>query len=111
MVTNNQLKGSLLTTDAVSKAAAAEACAEGGTCHNQEQVANECRVFFRPAAWIDELLSLSIGIVAAWMMDVEPENLEAAMAKYREGVLAADTPGGATVLHSIYHFVKRFEFP
>ncbi|KAG0702688.1 kinase-like domain-containing protein [Suillus ampliporus] len=44
MVTNNQLKGLALTTDAVSKAAVASA--DGGTCDSQEQVADERQIIF-----------------------------------------------------------------
>ncbi|OAX36866.1 hypothetical protein K503DRAFT_801693 [Rhizopogon vinicolor AM-OR11-026] len=72
MVTNNQLKGSALTTDAVSKAAAASENDEPVTAKSKSQMSVKSSSN-RPAAQIDESPSPSIGIVAARMMDVEPE--------------------------------------
>ncbi|KAG2336837.1 hypothetical protein BDR05DRAFT_1005525 [Suillus weaverae] len=72
MVTNNKLKGSALTTDAVSKAAVASADGKPVTAKSKLQMSikssSDC-----PAAQVDDSPDLSIGIVAPHMMDVEPE--------------------------------------
>ena len=126
MVTNNELKGSSLTTDAVSKAAAAseDDTPVGVKTKSQMSVKSSSD---RPAARIDESPSPSIGIVAARMMDVEPEKQRwrnIAKEWYATGL--ADTPGTGKLHHhlgllsrevdneelrAVYHFVKRFYFP
>ncbi|KAG1746326.1 hypothetical protein EDB19DRAFT_1826344 [Suillus lakei] len=72
MVTNNQLKGLALTTDAVSKVAVASADGELVTAKSKSQMSvkssSDC-----PAVQVNDLPSPSIGVVAAHMMDVEPE--------------------------------------
>ncbi|KAG1722094.1 hypothetical protein EDB19DRAFT_1916896 [Suillus lakei] len=72
MVTNNQLKGLALTTDAVSKVAMASADGELVTAKSKSQMSvkssSDC-----PTVQVDDLPSPSIGVVAARMMDVEPE--------------------------------------
>ncbi|OJA21630.1 hypothetical protein AZE42_09745 [Rhizopogon vesiculosus] len=125
MVTNNQLKGSALTTDAVSKAAAASENDEPVTAKSKSQMSVKSSSD-RPAARIDESPSPSIGIVAARMMDVEPEKQRwrnIAKEWYAQGL--ADTPGTGKLHHhlgllsrevdneelrAVYHFVKRFDF-
>ncbi|KAG2028409.1 hypothetical protein BDR03DRAFT_1019849, partial [Suillus americanus] len=72
MVTNNKLKGPALTTDAVSKAAAASADGEPVTAKSKSQMSVKSSSD-RPAARVDDSPSPSIGVVAARMMDVEPE--------------------------------------
>jgi hypothetical protein len=126
MVTNNQLKGSALTTDAVSKAAAASKDDELVAAKSKSQMSVKSSSD-RLAARIDESPSPSVGIVAARMMDVEPEKQRwRSIAKewYAQGL--ADTPGTGKLHHhlgllsrevdneelrAVYHFVKRFDFP
>ncbi|KAG0705195.1 hypothetical protein DFH29DRAFT_908006, partial [Suillus ampliporus] len=121
MVTNNQLKGSALTTDAVCKAAAASAEGEPVTAKSKSQMSVKSSSD-RPAARVDDSPSPSIGIVAARMMDVEPEKQRwRSIAKewYAQGL--ADTPGAGKLHHhlgllsrevdneelrAVYHFVK-----
>jgi protein SMG6 len=126
MVTNNQLKGSALTTDAVSKAAAASSDGEPVSAKSKSQMSVKSSSD-RPAARIDNSPSPSIGVVAARMMDIEPEKERwRSIAKewYAQGL--ADTPGAGKLHHhlgllsrevdneelrAVYHFVKRFVFP
>ncbi|KAG1754234.1 hypothetical protein EDB19DRAFT_1665358 [Suillus lakei] len=121
MVTNNQLKGSALTTDAVSKAAAASTDGEPVSAKNKSQMSVKSSSD-RPAARVDDSPSPSIGVVAARMMDVEPEKERwRSIAKewYAQGL--ADTPGAGKLHHhlgllsrevdneelrAVYHFVK-----
>ncbi|KAG2345689.1 hypothetical protein BDR05DRAFT_998300 [Suillus weaverae] len=72
MVTSNQLKGLALITDAVSKVATASADGEPVTAKSKSQMSIKSSSD-RPAAQVDDLPSPSSGIVAARMMDVEPE--------------------------------------
>jgi hypothetical protein len=121
MVTNNQLKGSALTTDAVSKAAAASSDGEPVSAKSKSQMSVKSSSD-RPAARIDNSPSPSIGVVAARMMDIEPEKERwRSIAKewYAQGL--ADTPGAGKLHHhlgllsrevdneelrAVYHFVK-----
>ncbi|KAG1756261.1 uncharacterized protein EDB91DRAFT_1091560 [Suillus paluster] len=121
MVTNNQLKGSALTTDALSKAVAASTDDEPVTAKSKSQMSVKSSSD-RPAARIDDSPSPSVGIVAARMMDVEPEKQRwRSIAKewYAQGL--ADTPGAGKLHHhlgllsrevdneelrAVYHFVK-----
>lgn len=121
MVTNNKLKGPALTTDAVSKAAAASADGEPVTAKSKSQMSVKSSSD-RPAARVDDSPSPSIGVVAARMMDVEPEKERwRSIAKewYAQGL--ADTPGAGKLHHhlgllsrevdneelrAVYHFVK-----
>lgn len=128
MVTNNQLKGPALTTDAVSKAAAASAESADGepvTAKSKSQMSVKSSSD-NPAARVGDSPSPSIGVVAARMMDVEPEKERwRSIAKewYAQGL--ADTPGAGKLHHhlgllsrevdneelrAVYHFVKRFVF-
>ncbi|KAG1891533.1 hypothetical protein F4604DRAFT_1706903 [Suillus subluteus] len=121
MVTNNQLKGPALTTDAVSKAAAASADGEPMRAQSKSQMSVKSSSDL-PAAQVDNSPSPSIGIVAARMMDIEPEKERwRSIAKewYAQGL--ADTPGAGKLHHhlgllsrevdneelrAVYHFVK-----
>lgn len=121
MVTNNQLKGPALTTDAVSKAAAASADGEPVTAKSKSQMSVKSSSD-HPAARVGDSPSPSIGVVAARMMDVEPEKERwRSIAKewYAQGL--ADTPGAGKLHHhlgllsrevdneelrAVYHFVK-----
>jgi hypothetical protein len=125
MVTNNQSKGPALTTDAVSKAAAASADGEPVTAKSKSQMSVKSSSD-HPAARVGDSPSPSIGVVAARMMDVEPEKERwRSIAKewYAQGL--ADTPGAGKLHHhlgllsrevdneelrAVYHFVKRFVF-
>ncbi|KAF8841181.1 hypothetical protein BDN67DRAFT_928908 [Paxillus ammoniavirescens] len=121
MVTNSQLSGAALTTDAVSQAAAAS----GDNSNGKETTKSQMSVRStsdRPAARIDDSPTPSVGIVAARMMDVEPEKERwRSIAKewYARGI--ADTPGTGKLHHhlgllsregeseelrAVYHFVK-----
>lgn len=121
MVTNNQLKGTALTTDAVSKAAAASADGEELRAKSKSQMSAKSSSD-HPAARVDNSPSPSIGVVAARMMDIEPEKERwRSIAKewYAQGL--ADTPGAGKLHHhlgllsrevdneelrAVYHFVK-----
>lgn len=121
MVTNNQLKGPALTTDAVSKATAASADDEPVRVKSKSQMSVKSSSD-HPAARVDNSPSPSIGVVAARMMDVEPEKERwRSIAKewYAQGL--ADTPGAGKLHHhlgllsrevdneelrAVYHFVK-----
>lgn len=122
MVTSNQLSGNALTADAVSKAAAASV--DDGDKEKSKSQISVRSSSDRPAARIDDSPTPSVGIVAARMMDVEPEKERwRGIAKewYAQGL--ADTPGTGKLHHhlgllsreveteelrAVYHFVKRF---
>ncbi|EGN96009.1 hypothetical protein SERLA73DRAFT_112057 [Serpula lacrymans var. lacrymans S7.3] len=118
MVTNNQVPGGALTTAAVSKAAEDTVDIQAPT-KSQASVKSSSD---RPAARIDDSPSPSVGIVAARLLDVEPEKERwrgIAREWYAQGL--ADTPGTGKLHHhlgllsreveseelrSVYHFVK-----
>ncbi|KAG6333998.1 hypothetical protein ID866_5081 [Astraeus odoratus] len=120
MVTNSQLSGTALTTDAVSKAAAA-ASEEGGSKRSRSQMSVKSSSD-RPAARIDDSPTPSVGIAAARSMEVEPEKERwRGIAKewYSQGL--SETPGTGKLHHhlgllsreveadelrAVYHFVK-----
>ena len=122
MVTSNQLSGAALTTDAVSKANAASAV-DVADPHKSKSHVSVRSSSDRPAARIDDSPTPSVGIVAARLMEVEPEKERwRGIAKewYAQGI--ADTPGAGKLHHhlgllsrevesealrAVYHFVKR----
>ncbi|KAL4074508.1 hypothetical protein V8B97DRAFT_2092695 [Scleroderma yunnanense] len=119
MVTNNQFSGPALTTDAVSKAAAASEGADVKTPKSKVSVKSSSD---RPAARIDDSPTPSVGIAAARMMEIGPEKERwRGIAKewYFQGL--AETPGTGKLHHhlgllsrevegeelrAVYHFVK-----
>ncbi|KAF8559498.1 hypothetical protein OG21DRAFT_1594361 [Imleria badia] len=121
MVTSNNLSGSALTADAVSQANAISSDDPAGSHKSKSQI-NVTSSSYRPAARIDDSPTPSVGIVAARMMQVEPEKeLWRTIAKewYAQGI--ADTPGAGKLHHhlgllsrevefeelrAVYHFVK-----
>ena len=120
MVTSNQLTGPALTADAVSQANAASVDDTGDKSKSQISVRSSS---YRPGARIDDSPTPSVGVVAARMMQVEPEKERwRGIAKewYAHGI--ADTPGAGKLHHhlgllsreveseelrAVYHFVKR----
>lgn len=123
MVTSNQLAGAALTADAISLANADSPNDIGDPQKSKSQISVKSSSD-RPAARIDDSPTPSIGIVAARMMEVEPEKERwrgIATEWYAQGI--ADTPGAGKLHHhlgllsreveieelrAIYHFVKRF---
>ncbi|KAF8437718.1 hypothetical protein L210DRAFT_3647385 [Boletus edulis BED1] len=121
MVTSNQLSGSALTVDAVSQANTALADNVSDAQKSKLQISVRSSSY-RPAARIDNSPTPSVGIVAARMMQVEPEKERwRGIAKewYAHGI--ADTPGTGKLHHhlgllsrvveteevrAVYHFVK-----
>ncbi|KAF8448043.1 hypothetical protein L210DRAFT_3441767 [Boletus edulis BED1] len=121
MVTSNQLSGSALTVDAVSQANAASADNASDAQKSKSQISVKSSSY-RPAAHVDNSPTPSVGIVAARMMQVEPEKERwRGIAKewYAHGI--ADTPGTGKLHHhlgllsreveteevrAVYHFVK-----
>ncbi|KIJ61387.1 hypothetical protein HYDPIDRAFT_31260, partial [Hydnomerulius pinastri MD-312] len=122
MVTNSQLSGAALTTDAVSQAAAISA---DGSTDAKEKSKSEMSARSSSdllEACIDDSPTPSVGIIAACMMDIEPEKERwRGIAKewYAQGL--ADTPGTGKLHHhlrllsrevegeelrAVYHFVK-----
>ena len=123
MVTSNQLSGRALTADALSQANAASADDTCDTQKSKSQISVRSSSY-RPAARIEDSPTPSVGVVAARMMQVEPEKERwRGIAKewYAHGI--ADTPGAGKLHHhlgllsrevegeelrAVYHFVKRF---
>ncbi|KAH7889781.1 hypothetical protein F5I97DRAFT_588082 [Phlebopus sp. FC_14] len=121
MVTNHQRSGTALTADAVSRAAAA-AAEEFDAKDKSGSRVNATSLSDRPAARIDDSPTPSVGVVAARMMEVEPEKERwRGIAKewYAQGL--ADTPGTGKLHHhlgllsrevegeelrAVYHFIK-----
>ncbi|KAF9228014.1 hypothetical protein BS17DRAFT_747074 [Gyrodon lividus] len=121
MVTNSQLSGNALTTDAVSQATAVSGDDGDGKEKSKSQMSVRSTSDL-PAARIDDSPTPSVGIVAARMMEVEPEKERwRSIAKewYARGI--ADTPGTGKLHHhlgllsreveseelrAVYHFVK-----
>lgn len=121
MVTHSQLSGAALTTDAVSRAAAAAEDANGKKSRSLMSVTASSD---KPAARIDDSPAPSVGVTAARMMQVGPEKERwRGIAKewYSQGL--AETPGNGKLHHhlgllsreaeneelrAVYHFVKRY---
>ena len=123
MVTSNQLSGVALTADAISQANAASTDDVTDTPKSKSLISVKSSSD-RPAARIDNSPTPSVGIVAARLMEVEPEKERwrgIAREWYAQGI--ADTPGAGKLHHhlgllsreveseelrAVYHFVKRF---
>lgn len=123
MVTSNHLAGVALTADAVFQANAESVDNASDAQKSKSQVSDRSSSY-RPVARIDDSPTPSVGIVAARMMEVEPEKERwRGIAKewYAQGI--ADTPGAGKLHHhlgllsreveteelrAVYHFVKRF---
>ncbi|KIJ69496.1 hypothetical protein HYDPIDRAFT_79483 [Hydnomerulius pinastri MD-312] len=122
MVTNSQLSGAALTTDAVSQAAAISADDSPDAKEKSKSELSARSSSDLPEARIDDSPTPSVGIIAARMMDIEPEKERwRGIAKewYAQGL--ADTPGTGKLHHhlgllsreaegeelrAVYHFVK-----
>ncbi|KAF9232140.1 hypothetical protein BU15DRAFT_81571 [Melanogaster broomeanus] len=126
MVTNSQLSGAALTVDAVSQAAAVSG--DDGTDKEKSKSQMSVRsTSDRPAPRIDDSPTPSVGIIAARMMEVEPEKERwRSIAKewYARGI--ADTPGTGKLHHhlgllsreveneelrAVYHFHQEHDYP
>ena len=101
MVSSNQLLGRALTADALSQANAASADGACDTQKKKSQISVRSSSY-RPSACIEDSPTPSVGVVAARMMQVEPEKeCWRGIAKewYAHGI--ADTPGAGTTLASL----------
>ena len=129
MVTGNIGAGTALTIDAVSQAAAAASTSSTTSINDLKAKATSCgskSISDVPAARIGDVHSPSVGLIAARLLDVEPDKerwRKIARDWYAAGLV--DTPGAGKLHHhlgllsrevegeelrGVYHFIRRCVF-